>query len=62
MLGVTLLGILLTPVFYYVVVRLVGTKAAAPPATHAAGELLHDRGVSGNNSDPACEPLTSPAH
>ncbi len=31
MLGVTLFGILLTPVFYYVVVRLLGLKPAVAP-------------------------------
>lgn len=31
MLGVTIFGIFLTPVFYYVVVRMFGTQAAEPP-------------------------------
>jgi Cu/Ag efflux pump CusA len=39
MLGVTLFGIFLTPVFYYVVMRLVGTTAAAPrPALEPSGD------------------------
>jgi multidrug efflux pump len=35
MLGVTIFGIFLTPVFYYVVVRLFGQPPAAPPGEHA---------------------------
>ena len=35
MLGVTLFGILLTPVFYYVVVRLLGLKAARVSASES---------------------------
>jgi len=39
MLGVTLFGIFLTPVFYYVVMRLAGTTAAAPrPALEPSGD------------------------
>jgi multidrug efflux pump len=63
MLGVTLFGILLTPVFYYVVVRLVGTKAAAPPASQIPTKPLCGDAEDGNHSEPvATEPLTSPAH
>jgi multidrug efflux pump len=38
MLGVTLFGIFLTPVFYYVIMRLVDSRAPAAPAGAPAGE------------------------
>lgn len=40
MLGVTLFGVFLTPVFFLVVMRLVGTRPAAPPATPAAPTIV----------------------
>ena len=40
MLGVTIFGIFLTPVFYYVIVRLFGSKVAAPVMATAAAEHL----------------------
>jgi multidrug efflux pump len=46
MLGVTLFGIFLTPVFYYVVVRMFGSKpaAAAPKETTAHGQAIDANG------------------
>src|SRR4030095_13851493 len=41
MLGVTLFGIFLTPVFYYVIVRLFGTPAAASASATEEGEVVH---------------------
>ncbi len=49
MLGVTLFGILLTPVFYYVVVRLFGQKAPLTPAGSShSGEQINTNGSNGN--------------
>jgi multidrug efflux pump len=62
MLGVTLFGILLTPVFYYVVVRLVGSKAATPPADQASGDSLVDGAASGKRSATVAAPVAAPTH
>ena len=49
MLGVTLFGIFLTPVFYYVVVRLFGQKAPITPAGSShSGEQINTNGSNGN--------------
>ncbi len=58
MLGVTLFGIFLTPVFYYVVVRLFGRRAAAPvegttqPETSGTHALGNGAGQSDSNAIP----------
>jgi multidrug efflux pump len=52
MLGVTLFGILLTPVFYYVIVRFFGAKAAKPLESALSNNELHSASSNGNHDAP----------
>jgi len=61
MLGVTLFGILLTPVFYYVVVRLVGARPKAPVDGSAPTESLLPPSATGDGRPASSEPHAAPA-
>ncbi|MBX3414954.1 MAG: efflux RND transporter permease subunit [Pirellulales bacterium] len=59
MLGVTLFGILLTPVFFYIVVRLVGTKSSAQSDTDPHASVAIVEPTAGNGEMTGTSPSST---